>query len=653
MSGNAVFVLIIVLFIGLLMLGSLIGRRWVKESSDFILAGRELSFPINTMGVCLIGFAGTTISLVPSFSMIFGFYGSLTWITAYVVLGLALFGLLFAKFIRRCGAQTLPEYFEMRYGSQARSIISITSIIGMSGILANNILACVHIIVGYTGWNSVIVMAAIFLVVFGFTFISGLWAVSINDFIQVIIGGVALPTMALLLIQRYGGMESISNVWPDWTTAGIEGGILPSFALTYPSAITFAITLSIALVWGNSYYWMRIASCRSETVAKRSFVLSALIMYFVLLLPLVIVGILVGAFHGNVFTFGDAGFPPTNAFGYIASTFSPILGSFFLLGALTASVSTASTAALGSSAVITRDLYQRVINKKADSKQSLRASKVGLVCIAFATFFLCQFPGGPTYLFAFANVWLLPPSILLVLGVVWPRFGRIGALWGSLSGMIVMAAFTILELSNVFSISVYIHLSILGFVVTLLIAIIATLTERLINNYKDSRNHTIGENHHIASDLDSVEIELLSLVHTGHRYMSDLTDILGVDSNISVRIIERLVYNGYIIRKGGWGSAYYTFNITDIGIAALPLLCESHEAMRKEYLTPLYLELLLTLKDHPKEQLWYAQTHSLKSMHMSAISSHLARRGYIIEGGLFKRKLRLTELGAKVVNKYS
>jgi SSS family solute:Na+ symporter len=40
-------------------------------------------------------------------------------------------------------------------------------------------------------------------------------------------------------------------------------------------------------------------------------------------------------------------------------------------------------------------------------------------------------------------------------------------------------------------------------------------------------------------------------------------------------------------------------------------------------------------------------------MHMAAISSHLTRQGYIVEGALFKRKLRLTEKGMAAAAKYA
>ena len=55
MSANAIFVIIFVFFCGFLLFAGLISRKWVKESSDFVLAGREISTPINIVGVIAIG----------------------------------------------------------------------------------------------------------------------------------------------------------------------------------------------------------------------------------------------------------------------------------------------------------------------------------------------------------------------------------------------------------------------------------------------------------------------------------------------------------------------------------------------------------------------------------------------------------------------
>lgn len=47
------------------------------------------------------------------------------------------------------------------------------------------------------------------------------------------------------------------------------------------------------------------------------------------------------------------------------------------------------------------------------------------------------------------------------------------------------------------------------------------------------------------------------------------------------------------------------------------------------------------------------QKNHIKSMHMAAISSHLTRRGYLVEKGIFKRKLAITAKGSAVLKKYA
>ena len=186
--GNAVFLVLFVIFCAILVGCGVISKRWVRESSDYILAGREISTFINMIGVCAIGFAGTTVALAPGFAIQLGLTASFTWGIIYGVCGLLLFAVLFANFIRRCGAQTLPEYLEMRYDGKVRSVVAITSVVGMAGILANNIVSCTNAIAGYTKWNSTVIMAVIFLVIIAFTFISGLWATTLTDFFQVTSG---------------------------------------------------------------------------------------------------------------------------------------------------------------------------------------------------------------------------------------------------------------------------------------------------------------------------------------------------------------------------------------------------------------------------------------------------------------------------------
>lgn len=178
-------------------------KRWVKESSDFVLAGREVSTPINIVGVVAIGFADTTVTLAPGFTIQYGLTGGLAWSLIYSMCGLLLFGLVYSSFIRR--SQTLPEFLEMRYDGRTRSVVAVTSVIGTCGIMANNVVSSMDNIASFTGWNRLLIIAVIII----FTFVSGLWATTITDLFQVLIGVIVVPATFFLLAGRFGWVDAI------------------------------------------------------------------------------------------------------------------------------------------------------------------------------------------------------------------------------------------------------------------------------------------------------------------------------------------------------------------------------------------------------------------------------------------------------------
>ncbi len=650
---NIAFSVYAIIFLALLIGSGFIAKKWVSDSDDFIIAGREISLPVNILGVVAIGFAGTSITLAPGFSVLYGIKGGIVWGVIYSLFGLLLYANLFSSFIRRSGAQTLPEYFETRYDGKVRGLVAITSVVGMCGILANNIVSLSSIVSGYTGWPVFLITAVGFLVILIFATMSGMWATTITDFIQVTIGTIAVPVFLMILVRKYGGMEYF-NTWlsGDWINQGLSGASLPGLSMKYPSVITFAILFGTALVWGNNYYWIKIASCRNEKVAKKSYTIGSIYLIIVFMIPLSFIGIYAGTAMPEVFTLAGGSIAHTAAYGVIAKVITPFLGSLFIVGAAAAALSTSSTSAMGATSTATRDIYKRMINKNATPKETLKASKGIMALIILVTWGMTFFPGGPTYLFAFANAWLTPPAVLLLLGALWPRFNSRGAFWGVLSGMITMIALTVTELTGTFVIGNWTHMAIVGFIVSLGVGIIVALTAEPKYYGVSEWNIKANENNRKNIKLDTFDLKVLEMIRIGHQYLADITDGLKVDSKISNESIERLDQGGYIERAGLVGSKFFTFNITKKGEAILPKLNENEDRMMKEYLTSKYVDFLeVVLKDSDKAGT-FAKDHDMGSLQMSSMISHLARRGYILEKGMFKRKVEITDKGKSIVSKY-
>lgn len=651
---NLYFSIYAIIFVALLIGAGFIAKKWVSDTDDYIIAGREISFPINTLGVVAIGFAGTSITLAPGFSILYGVKGGITWGVIYSLAGLLVYANIFSKFIRRSGAQTLPEYFETRYNGKVRGLVAVTSVIGMCGILANNVVSLSSIVSGYTGWSIPIITGAAFLVILIFATMSGMWATTITDFIQVTIGTVAVPVFLFILMTKYGGFEFFQS-WKggDWVNTGLAGASMPVATFKYPSALTFIILFGTALVWGNNYYWIKMASCRNESVAQKSYTVGSIYLIVVFMIPLSLIGIFAGTAMPEVFTLAGGKVAHTAAYGVIAQVIPPALGSLFIVGACAAALSTASTSAMGATSTATRDIYKRMINKDASPETTLKVSKITMALIIGVTWIMTFFPGGPTYLFAFANAWLTPPAVLLLLGAFWPRFNAKGAFWGALSGMITMVILTITELTKVFVIGQWTHMAIVGFLVSLVVGVIASLTAPA--NYYGASDWNIKatKNNRKNVKIDDFDLQVLAMIRNGHQYLADISDGLKVDAKISNHSIEKLDQGGYIERAGLTGSKFFTFNVTEKANEVLPKLDDTEAKMIVDYLNPKYIKFLEVAESNPDKIGKFAKENNMASLQMSSMISHLTRRGYIVEKGMFKRQVEITEKGKAMVQKYA
>lgn len=654
MSAEQIFLIFFIGFAVLLIYAGYYSRRWISDSSDFILAGREVSLVLNVFGVMAIGFAGTVLALSPSLAITFGFWGSLSWGIVYSIGGLAMYGLLFSDFIRKCGAQTLPEWLEMRYSSSVRLIVTVTTVLGLTGIMANNIVSLAAIITGYVGWPLWVSISGCFLIILMFSFFSGLWAVTLTDFIQMLIGFVAIPLFIFSLASKYGGLTFLNASWPgpDFWTAGIKGSQLPIFTMKYPSVLSFMLLFACFLVWGNNYYWLRVASCRSERVAKQSYFWTGIFLVPVVFVPFTLVGIYAAA--ANPTLFAPLGkLPGVAAYGVMLKILTPVVASFLLIGALAASISTAATAHIGATSTAVRDIYQRVFRPNATAKELLVPSKVILLLLGGVTWLLCFYPGGPVYLFAFANSWLGPPSILVLLGMTWRRFTSAGALWGALAGMSVMFVFTLLELTKVFSISQYMHVGAAGFLVTLTVSVLVSLATKpkYYGEPEWNKDPDVGSRQKI--ELQPLDLQILEMLRYGHDSMSELTDALKVDSRFSNEAVERLDRGGYLKRRSLSGANFYSFEIMPQGLALLPQLPENDAAMAKDGLKPIYLKVLKMAAKSPDKLPDFAKEEGLASLEVASIISHLVKKGYLLEKGLWRRILKVTDKGYNIIERYS
>ncbi|MDW7650368.1 MAG: sodium:solute symporter family protein [Bacillota bacterium] len=655
MSIGGVFLVISVTFGALLIAAGLITRKWVNDSSDFILAGREISLALNIFGVAAIGFAGTSIALSPGFAILYGFWGSFISLgIIFSIGGLSLYGLFFTTFVRRCGAQTLPEWLELRYSSKVRLIITIGTILGLTGIMANNVVSMSGVITGFTGWPLYATISVIFFLFLLFSYLGGFWAITFTDFLQLIVGLIAVPLIIFSFFSSYGDFAWLQANWASeagFLTSGLTGMSMPVFSLKYPSFLTFAFLFAAFLVWGNNYYWLRAASCRSERTAKLSFFWAGVLLCVVFYVPLTLVGSFVGAAYPDLFApIGTV--PAVAAYGVFLRELPVFIAAFLLLTSLAAGVSTSTTAHIGASSVAVRDIYQKYINPSAKPQQLILPSRVILLALGVLVWFLSFYPGGPVYLFAFSTSWLGPPSLLVFLGIVWRRFNAVAALWSAAISMATMFVLTLLELTKIFAISQYSHVGIVGFIAAIIPAVIITYATK--PKYYGSPDWVREPNENNREDvkLDQNGLEVLMLIRMGYANMSELCDILGQDAGVLNKHVEKLDLGGYIVRQSLTGSGFYAFTISTKGIDALPEFSEEETVLLQDNLSLDSVRVLRIAAQDTGILPQLISSGEYTSLEISATLSKLIRNGYLLEGGFWKRTISLTETGKAVLDKH-
>jgi SSS family solute:Na+ symporter len=194
-----------------LLLTVLIGywaARRVKTSGDFMLAGRSLPILLSSSALFATWFGSETVFGASSEFLRGGLYAVIEDPFG-AALCLVLFGLFFARKLYNMNLLTLGDFFEVRYGKRTELIASIFLAPPYVGYIAAQLVAMgliLNVVTGLPIWQGVVISA---LVVTFYTYIGGMWAISITDFIQSIIIIVGLVALAFVLSEKAGGVNVV------------------------------------------------------------------------------------------------------------------------------------------------------------------------------------------------------------------------------------------------------------------------------------------------------------------------------------------------------------------------------------------------------------------------------------------------------------
>ncbi|HSF19257.1 MAG TPA: sodium:solute symporter family protein [Vicinamibacteria bacterium] len=259
-------------------------QRRIHESSDFIVAGRRLPLWLATATLSATWFGGATVLGAGGTAYEQGFYGV---IPDPFGAGLCLFiaGLVVVRTVRRMKLLTVSDFFRLRYGRHCDLVSSVALTLTYAGWTAAQIVVIGKVLYSLADVDPTLGMVIGAIVVVTYTYVGGMWAVTVTDFLQILILILGLLVMLPLVIAACGGISAYLDAVPDGSF-----NLLPpvdSGGLEWLNWFRAWIVIGLGNLAGQDLLQRSFAS-RDERVAQNSAYLSGVFYLTFGIIPLIV-----------------------------------------------------------------------------------------------------------------------------------------------------------------------------------------------------------------------------------------------------------------------------------------------------------------------------------------------------------------------------
>ncbi|MCM3243144.1 sodium:solute symporter [Cytobacillus oceanisediminis] len=370
---NIYLVAVVIYLVFMALIGVYFAKKSVKNSDDFMVAGRSLPLFV-VMGTLLATFVGSgTVVGGASFIYQYGPFAAIFNLSGGIVGAIILYFI--ASKIRKIEIYTVPELLERRFGKTALYISSVIIIFAFVGITAYQFTGGAYVLQLTTGIPlevGAIIMCAlvIFLTVSG-----GLFSVAYSDALSAVLIIIGFLFGVPFALNAVGGFEGLALSLPE-TNKTWNGG------LSFPQLLGFFLPLFL-LVLGDQNMYQRFSAAKDPDVARKS---------------------TIGFFVGNIFvisltiilaTTSIVLFPeikPDTAILSLAIDGVPlVVGLLILCSAVAFIITTATSYLLSASGNIVSDLIQRSSKSKLSESKLLWYNRVIVVILGVLAYVLGQF----------------------------------------------------------------------------------------------------------------------------------------------------------------------------------------------------------------------------------------------------------------------
>lgn len=428
---NTYIIAVILFFLVIISIG-LISSRKAKSDEDWLIAGHSLGV-IPSIGT----YFASIISSVSIISYVgycyFNGWGGI-WVFSGTFLTSVLAIFFYAAKLRKVGKVSLPDYLEGRFckteAVMAASLILVSSIF----MLCAQVAAGSIILKIVTGWENFACIVVLCLVLAILTSFGGMLSVAWTDTFCSLMMFFGVWVMAFVMLNKTGGFFNMQQALYE-----IDIEYIDPMNIGLPMALSWLFTWGVGN-YGVPHFVTRFFSSKDEKTARKSQIW-CILLFCLFDIPLLLIG-LAGIVAAPGIQVQDE-----VTVELIQMFLSPVAGGFIFAAILASCISTADSILLLASTTVSNDIYRKIINKHASSRQVLHVSRSSTWVI-----------GGLAAIAALLNtdaiLWIqarmvtvmgaaIAPSVMV--GIAWKRANVAGGVASFVAGLMTAVVWYMLK----------------------------------------------------------------------------------------------------------------------------------------------------------------------------------------------------------------
>lgn len=471
----------LIVFVALYMLVTigigLVAARRVKNSKDYLVAGRSLPLYMNVATVFATWFgAETVLAVSATFAKdgLAGIPGDPFGASVCLVLA----ALLFARLFYRMNLLTIGDFYKVRYGKSVEVLTSgaiVLSYLGWTSAQMTALGLVIHVLSGgLVDLNTAILIGGA--VVLVYTVFGGMWSVAFTDLFQTIIILVGLGAIAWLVGDLAGGAHKVV------AQAAADGKF--NFFPTDSAGWWAMAGAFFAFAFGSipqQDVFQRMTSAKDEKTAVRGTLIGAGVYFCFAFVPIFIAyaALVTDPSLGGLFADEDARVIQ-RILPDLVLTQMPLWAQVMFFGALLSAIlSTASGALLAPTALFTENVVRPFVPGLGD-KRFLLLLRVVLVTFSAAALLFAINSTSTMYEMVqnAYNVTLVGAFVPLVAGAFWKKASTQGALAASVGGMAVWLG------ANAWAAESMVPANLLGLFASVVLMVVGSLVPQWVGNQR-------------------------------------------------------------------------------------------------------------------------------------------------------------------------